>query len=173
MLEKIKDFKIEKFDTFKHSRLIEELTKILHSAYRPLAEQGMKYLATHQSPEITLSRLKSGESFLGFLSDELISTITLVEAREGESCEYYRKPGVYFFTQFAVKPDCQKLGIGSYLMDFIEDHAKFSGAKYLALDTSERAIDLINLYSKRNYKLVDYVQWDVTNYRSVVLSKEL
>lgn len=82
----MKNFRIEKYDENKHGHLIEELTKMLHSAYRPLAEKGMKYLA---------------------------------------------------------------------------------------LDTSEHAHQLISMYKKLNYRFIEYANWNVTNYRSVVLSKEL
>jgi hypothetical protein len=47
------------------------------------------------------------------------------------------------------------------------------GFSEIALDTSERAHHLIQMYEKRGYRFVEYFQWEVTNYRSVVLSKKL
>src|SRR4051812_32357994 len=115
-------FEIVKFDEEKHQHLIEQLTEMLHSAYRPLAEKGMKYQATHQSSDITLKRLKKGDSFLGFIDGELISTITVVKEDPNEPCEWYKKPEVYFFTQFAVQPSYQGNGLGKRLMDFVEGY---------------------------------------------------
>lgn len=166
-------FVIVKFDETKHAHLIEQLTEMLHAAYRPLAEKGMKYLATHQSSDITLKRLKKGDSFLGFIEGELVSTITIVKDDPNEPCGWYQKPEVYFFTQFAVKPKYQGLGLGKRLMDFIENYAITDGAKEIALDTSEHAHHLISMYEKRKYRFVEYAQWGVTNYRSVILSKTL
>jgi GNAT superfamily N-acetyltransferase len=162
-----------KFDERKHCALIEPLTELLHDAYRPLAEKGMRYLATHQPPETTLKRLKKGDSFLGFIDGELVSTITVVTNSPNSKCAWYQKPEVFFFSQFAVKPTYQGLGLGRRLMDFVEEYATVEGAKEMSLDTSEHAHHLISIYKNRGYRFVEYVQWDVTNYRSVILSKTL
>ncbi|WP_312116724.1 hypothetical protein [Brevibacillus reuszeri] len=42
-----------------------------------------------------------------------------------------------------------------------------------SLDTAEGAHHLIRYYSARGYRHVDYVQWNETNYRSVLMSKKL
>ncbi len=39
------------------------------------------------------------------------------------------------------------------------------------MDTSEQATQLIRWYEQQGYRHVGYADWDVTNYRSVVLSK--
>jgi signal transduction histidine kinase len=43
----------------------------------------------------------------------------------------------------------------------------------LALDTSEHATRLIETYARRGSLEVERCRWDVTNYRSVVMSKRL
>ncbi len=58
-------------------------------------------------------------------------------------------------------------------MDYVEAYAAEEGACEIALDTSEHAHHLISMYQNRGYRFVEYAQWDVTNYRSVVLSKTL
>src|SRR5579864_3313349 len=47
------------------------------------------------------------------------------------------------------------------------------GAGALALDTAEPATDLIRFYSRHGYRIVETVQWEEVNYRSVVMSKQL
>jgi hypothetical protein len=47
------------------------------------------------------------------------------------------------------------------------------GAKVIGIDTAEEAIDSINYYKKHGYKFVTYAQWHMTNYRSVIMSKDL
>jgi len=166
-------FKVEKFCENRHGHLIDSLTDLLHAAYRPLAEKGMRYLATHQPPETTLKRLKKGDSFLGFMNGQLISTITVVKNSPKSRCTWYRNPHVFYFSQFAVKPELQGMGLGRYLMDFVEDYAAAEGALEMALDTSEHADQLISMYKNRGYRFVEYAKWDETNYRSVILSKAL
>lgn len=167
------EFKIIKFNKEAHLDLIEPLTDLLHEAYAPLALKGMRYLATHQSASKTLERLEEGESYLAFYDDELAGTVTLRKERIESACEHYKKAGVYSFGQFAIKPKFQSFGFGSLMMNMIEERAKELGAIELALDTSEQADNLIAMYEKRGYRHVAYVQWDITNYRSVILSKNL
>lgn len=166
-------FEIVKFEESKHLDLVEPLTEMLHQAYRPLAEKGMRYLATHQPPEMTLKRLRKGAAFLGFVGGELAATITVVRGDFGETCPWYQKPEVFFFTQFAVRPKYQGLGLGRKLMDFVEEYGVREGAQEMALDTSEHADHLISIYKNRGYRFVEHVRWDSVNYRSVVLSKVL
>jgi GNAT superfamily N-acetyltransferase len=161
------------FQPSAHAHLIEPLTDILHKAYAPLAAKGLKYLATHQPATKTLQRLQEGEAYLSFVDDTLVGTVTLYSEDPNSSCEYYRKPGVYCFGQFAVCPSQQSKGIGAKTMTFIEERARELGAKELALDTSEHAEHLIAMYEKRGYKIVAHTKWQVTNYRSVVMSKFL
>jgi hypothetical protein len=59
------------------------------------------------------------------------------------------------------------------LLDEAERLAREDGATELACDTSEHASELRATYSRRGYREVGFVRWDVTNYRSVILSKTL
>ena len=58
-------------------------------------------------------------------------------------------------------------------MQFIEEHARKRGVTELACDTSEQATHLIAWYTRLGYRFIEHVKWDVTNYRSVVMSKTL
>lgn len=165
--------RLELFNEAQHSHLVESLTDLLHEAYAPLAAQGMQYTATYQPAPKTLERLKEGESYLVFNDEELSGTVTLNSENITSSCEYYRRRGVFSFGQFAIHPKKQGQGLGSKIMDFLEKRAAEIGATELALDTSEKAQDLIRMYQKRGYQIVAHTQWDTTNYRSVVMSKKL
>lgn len=67
---------IVKFDE-RHEHLIAALTKLLNEAYTALSYAGMTATA-QQNSETTLRRLKSGDSFLGFVDSKLVGTITVV-----------------------------------------------------------------------------------------------
>lgn len=162
-----------RFEAAKIAHVVPELTALLHRAYGPLAERGMKYLASHQPPEKTLERLSEGESYIQFVGNKVTGTISLVPTKEKSDCEYYMRPGVYSFHQFAIDPKLQGHGLGSKLMDLIEKRAAELGANELALDTSEHADHLIDMYKKRGYEFVQHVRWSAVNYRSVVMSKTL
>jgi predicted N-acetyltransferase YhbS len=152
---------------------VDGITKLLHRAYAPLAQAGLRYLATHQSAEITRERLTSGYPLVALAGGAIVGTATLYPPDAASPCELYRQPGVYCFGQFAVSPELQRGGIGRQLVEHLEAVARQLGATQLALDTAEGAVHLVEWYERLGFRLVQYVEWEVTNYRSVVLSKSL
>lgn len=108
------------------------------------------------------------------LEGEIVATISLYPtASETGSCAWYREPGVFSFGQFAVRPDLQRLGLGSRLIALLENEAASRGATELALDTAEGAHHLIRWYEKHGFRFIQFADWSSTNYRSVVMSKAL
>lgn len=150
---------------------IPELTQLLHRAYRPLAEQGMRYVASWQDDEITRRRIARGECYLAFAGVRLAGTILFSDAAKTEGCAWYDRDEVASFHQFAVEPELQRHGIGAKLVDVCEHRAVETGAEELGVDTSEHATHLIDWYTRLGYRVVGDADWDSTNYRSVVLSK--
>ena len=135
----------------------------------------MRYFATHQTEEDTLHRLSKGDAFLAIDDGgEIVGTIALSPPGSlGHHCELYGRPGVCVFHQLAVRADRQRQGIGTTLLDHVEAHARAIGATQLACDTAEMAHHLIALYEKRGMHQVGDVDWKDTNYRSVLLLKDL
>ena len=152
---------------------ISTLTQLLHRAYRPLADAGMRFVASYQDESVTRQRIAKGVCFIAQESDNLIGTIVYYPPGTGKGCDWYEQAGVGYFGQFAVEPACQRGGVGSQLLDHVEQYARENHAAELALDTSERAASLIAYYARRGYRQVGHVQWRDTNYRSVVMSKAL
>ena len=162
---------------FNEKDSIEELTSLLHASYKRLADMGLKFVATYQTAEYTKNFIKNGECFI-IKNDEgrIIATVMYYNSafmKEEDTPEWYLKDDVAYFGKFAVHPDFQCKGIGGEMMDYVEDYAKSKGKTELVLDTSEKALHLIEYYKKRGYRFIQYHQWDVTNYRSVIMSKKL
>lgn len=149
------------------------ITELLHTAYRPLAEQGLRFLASHQSDEVTLERLTSGYPLVAELDGTIVATITRYGPDPDSLCPWFRRADIQWLGQLAVRPDLQGRGLGRRMFDAAENQARDSGCKRLVLDTSEGATQLREWYERRGFRVVDLVQWDVTNYRSVVMVKEL
>lgn len=162
---------IEPFNPEKHS--VELLTTLLHESYAELYKKGMHFYAATQDAQATLRRLTKGKSLIALLDGAIVGTITYYANDTGSKCEWYTRPNVGYFGQFAVHPKYQKLGIGKKMLIIVEQMAKDEGKKELALDTSEHAEELIAYYTKNGFTWVEYTQWDKTNYRSVVMSKSL
>ncbi|HET6402053.1 MAG TPA: GNAT family N-acetyltransferase [Candidatus Kapabacteria bacterium] len=157
---------------FQQTDSISELTELIHSAYKPLAEMGFRMWGSWQTDEITQDRVERAHTTLvALIKGRMIATISLYPPRPNHPCEHYRV--AWCFGQFAVLPEMQRTGIGSQLITLVEQRAKQEGARFIALDTAETAFHLIRYYEKRGYKFVQYQQVDKVNYRSVILSKEL
>lgn len=151
----------------------EELTALLHLGYKRLADMGLRFVATNQDVATTRKRAGEGACWVGTLDGRLVATVTLYDAKRASGCAWYDRPEVASFGQFTVHPDLQGTGVGSRMMELVEGLARDGGAQELALDTAEPAQHLIRYYKNRGYRFIEYVQWDVTNYRSVILSKRL
>ena len=149
-----------------------EVTELLHESYATLVAAGMT-ATVHQDSETTLKRLNSGDSFFGFVNSKLVATITVVPNVGEEPIGWFSKPGIFHFTQFAVRSVDQGTGYGAKLLNYAESYARSKGALELALDTSEKAEGLINWYKKRGYRIIEHCILPNTSYRSVILSKSL
>ena len=152
---------------------ITELTQLLHRAYAQLAAMGLKFVATHQDVETTKHRLKDAECYVAELDGRIVGTILFRPPGTARGCDWYNRSDVAIFGQFGVEPAVQGHGIGGALLDHVEQRARELNATELALDTAESAHHLIDLYSKRGFRIVGNVKWDPVNYRSVIMSKAL
>ncbi len=152
---------------------IDDLTDLLHRSYKQLADIGLKFVATHQDSDITRRRIAKSNCFVALYQGRIIGTINLYLPGIMDKFAWYRKDGVALFGQFAVDPDFQKQGIGELMVQHLENFAVQHEVTELSLDTAEQADHLIAWYKKLGYRFIDYINWDVTNYRSVIYSKNL
>lgn len=154
---------------------LEELTILLNRAYQFLYDMGLKYVAATQDEIITKRRVsRSYKCFIGLIGGKIISTISLYDSKPNDKCQWYSKEFVSKVGQFAVLPEYQKCGIGAIMMDVAEDAARdMEHVTEVALDTAETAFHLIELYKNRDYRYIETISWDMVNYNSVVLSKNI
>ncbi|WP_226893386.1 GNAT family N-acetyltransferase [Nisaea sediminum] len=152
---------------------ISDLTSLLHRAYGQLARMGLRYMATHQGEDVTRQRAAEGTCLVALSDGKIVGTIIVKDATQTKGCAWYDRPGIASIGQFAVEPDLQAKGLGRRLMDEAEKRAAASGAAEIALDTAEPAAHLVEWYGRIGYRFVEYMQWDHTNYRSVIMSKPL
>jgi ribosomal protein S18 acetylase RimI-like enzyme len=152
---------------------IEALTQMLHRAYGPLAEAGMRFTASYQTEETTLFRLGLGETIVASVEERVVGTVTIHRPEPTSPFRWYARPDVASMHQLAVEPDFQGRGIGRRLITLAEDLARTWGVQEIALDTSEHALALIALYERHGYRYVERIKHRSPNYHSVVMSKLL
>ena len=166
-----KEYSIRLFDESRDS--VEELTELLHRAYKRLADMGLNFIATFQSVEYTRNYFKKGECYILESNNKLLGTVFYYTSMWDDAPEIFKMSDSVLIGKFAVEPELQNKGLGSKLMDFVEEHAIKNNKKRVVLDTSEKALHLIDYYNKRGYNYVHHWQWPDVNYKSVILSKDL
>lgn len=150
---------------------ISAITSLLHRAYRGQVEMGLRPLAGRQDDATTAKRCASGECYLALESGVIVGTILFHEVEDAQGPEWFRRGDVDYFSQFAVDPERQGLGIGLRLLEMVERRAAECGSAEIACSMAEPDAKLLAFYVKRGYRTVGHWQWPYTNYRSVVLSK--
>jgi GNAT superfamily N-acetyltransferase len=121
--------------------------------------------------EVETRLLGEEDSVSERLDGRIVGTILFVGAALTRGGPWYDPSDVASVHQFAVDPSVQRRGLGTRLLELAERRASETGAAGIALDTSEHAGHLIDWYSRLGYRLVEHVDWELTNYRSVVMSK--
>ena len=159
--------------TLKDDEDIGALTELLHRAYAALAAAGLRYTATHQTSEVTRLRLSRGHPFIAELDGRVVGTATCYPPDPENILSWYRDENAFHFGQFGVDPEYQGRGVGQALHQALIDHALGGGAHYLLLDTAAPAHDLIAMYHRWGYVVVDRFDYASTNYESVITRKRL
>lgn len=115
--------------------------------------------------------MDAGETTVAVDGGRIVGVITLKPPDATRGSSFYDRDDVASFGQFAVRPSHQGRGIGRRLLDIVEQRATELGAAFIALDTAEGARDLISMYERRGYRFIEHADWEVSNYRSVILAK--
>ena len=152
---------------------LDQLTELLHRSYKALADMGLRYYATHQSVEATGDRISNGTCFVAEKDGRIIGTVVYYDPSRSHGSPWLQRPEVAHVGQLAVEPALQRQGLATQLLKRVEETARQDGAAELALDTAEQARHLIEWYERRGYRFIEYADWEVTNYRSVIMSKTL
>jgi GNAT superfamily N-acetyltransferase len=158
---------------FTSSDDIEALTHLLHRAYSIHATRGIRFFASHQSPNDTANRISKGRCFILEEKNQLIGTVTIYGFNKKAEVECYRNKGTFHFSQFAVDPDYKGRGYGRILHSKIIEYALSLGGSALAIDTASPATDLVAMYKRWGYEEVGRHRWSATNYESIVMKYEI
>jgi GNAT superfamily N-acetyltransferase len=161
---------------------ISELTRLLHRAYAEQIKMGLRPLAGRQDDDTTRARVFAGECYVAVhhipldkqnTRHHIVGTILFHEVEDAKGPPWFERPNVASFSQFAVDPDYQGMGLGQMLLGVVEERARETGAEHLALSMAEPDTALMKFYTKRGYTFVEHWQWPYTNYKSAILSKPL
>lgn len=152
---------------------LDELTQLLHRAFRDLALQGIDCQCASQPVDKTRERVARGECFIAVTGSEIIGTITLEPPDRASAIAAYRDAGTASVHQLAVDPSRQGEGIGRSLVSYAGAWARARRYRRLALDTPEGALKQVAWYFERGFDIVENARIPGRRYGSVVLAKLL
>ncbi|MEK6891294.1 MAG: GNAT family N-acetyltransferase [Nanoarchaeota archaeon] len=107
-----------------------------------LKKEEIIYLMNRNNPKIIMEKIKKRDMFCLISNKKIIGTVDLHDGEIGS---------VYVHYKFVRK------GIGTKIMDFIEDYAKKKGIKVVHLKSAKQAK---SFYLKRGYKLIKKIKND-------------
>jgi GNAT superfamily N-acetyltransferase len=158
---------------FSDSDDIGELTELLNTAYKRWEDKGFRYLASHQTADITRERIVQGKCFIMKENARMIATITYYPPLTKTGHEIFLQTDVATYGQLAVLPAFQNKGVASGLISFTEELARQDNAKRMIIDTAENNTELVSYYLKKGYIIIGRTSWPTTNYTSVFMQKTL
>ena len=144
---------------------LEPLLSLIHRAYAANKALGFNFYGTRETMEDLRKVHSEGALWKLVEGARLSGTIRLHE--------YPELPGVLYINRMCVEPEIQKRGLGGSLLEFAESEARRRGLKALRLDTAKPFERLVGWYRKLGFAVIDETQWDVTNYRSVIMEKQI
>lgn len=152
---------------------VQELTDLLHSAFKSEGQHSHTYGMAEQSEETTRLLLKSGDCWVVELDGRLIGVVILCPPRPDVRQRWYR-PRLSRLSAYlrliAVHPDFQGVGIGTMLLDHCERIAMKMSALELAGSCPVGSRQL-SLFKRRGYRVFRYVSFSGTDHHSVIFGK--
>lgn len=150
---------------------LDELTGLIHRAFEPLGQLGLRCVGVNQAVADTARRIGRGDCLLALRERRVVGTVTMEPSDVASSCAWYRRRDVASLHQFAVEPAEQGRGCGTLLLRCAEAWARKRGCRELALETPESASRLVSHYLSRGFRLIRRWHKQGVSYTSVVMSK--
>lgn len=147
---------------------VSNVRRLVNEAYQELAQLGLNYTATYQDETVTLERMEKGRCFLLIDAGQIIGTIIFYDhdhLQRQKKCAY--------LGQFGIDPRYKRKGLGTLLMNYVEELAAKEGYESIQLDTAKPATHLVDWYLKRKYQIIAEEQWEGKTYQSWIFEKEL
>lgn len=154
--------------------VVTAVTQLVHRAYARHAEAGLQFLATYQDEAVTAERMEDSTTYGFRIGGALVATVGVKYDRSPAYGGYRAEGRLASFSQFAVEPRIQSVGLGRRILRWVEEECVRRGIEELACDTAAPATGLVEYYTGLGYEKVADADWrPTTNYLSVILRKRL
>jgi len=154
----------------------EELTALLHQAYRELQDQGLNFTAATQDIETTRRRVAEGACWVIEFEGRIAATMTMSVPPPDDIQSlsvHARSPSTGWLCQIAVGPELRGRAVARTLFAAACDWALSEGTKTVGLDTAAPAQHLVDMYSRWGFEHRDTVRFPGKTYDSIVMTTAL
>ncbi|MGM0749556.1 MAG: GNAT family N-acetyltransferase [Bacillota bacterium] len=127
----------------------EELLALTWRAYEPVRKLGINFAAAHADLELVLNNIRKNACYVMEEDGRIIATISL-RMPWGQQPGPYGVPHIWWF---AVDPDIGKKGVGSELLQWVEQTVLRDTLKvpFVSLGTADKHPWLIDMYERKGY----------------------
>ena len=146
---------------------VSQIRTLVNEAYKELADMGLNYTASYQDDEETKKRMAQGRTFVLLSGSEIVGSVLFHEKN------YFTEKKSAYISQFAISSKLKRQGLGSIILDFLEQLANDEKFEAVQLDTAKPAKHLTDWYTSRGYKTVGEMHWEGKTYDSQIMEKTL
>lgn len=139
--------------------------QLINEAYKELSDRGWNYTGSYQDDTFTANQIVQRRVFVLYDGPQLIATISAHDDNK------FTKRRTLYVGKFAVLPNLKRQGLGSLLMQYIENVAKIENYEGLQLDTAKPAHYLVRWYQGLGYKIVGETHFEDKTYDSWIFEK--
>lgn len=127
----------------------EQLLALTLRAYEPIRKLGIRFAAAHADLDLVLQNIRKNACYVMEEDGRIIATITL-RMPWGKQPGPYGVPHIWWF---AVDPDAIKKGIGTKLLQWLEETILRDTLKvpFVSLGTADKHPWLIEMYERKGY----------------------
>ncbi|CAF1885530.1 MULTISPECIES: sulfur-containing aminoacid acetyltransferase SnaB [Bacillus] len=127
----------------------EQLLELTLRAYEPIRKLGIRFAAAHADLDLVLKNIRQNACYVMEEDGRIIATITL-RMPWGKQPGPYGVPHIWWF---AVDPDTGKKGIGTKLLQWLEETILRDTLKvpFVSLGTADKHPWLIEMYERKGY----------------------
>ncbi|UHH07546.1 sulfur-containing aminoacid acetyltransferase SnaB [Bacillus subtilis] len=127
----------------------EQLLELTLRAYEPIRKLGIRFAAAHADLDLVLKNIRENACYVMEEDGRIIATITL-RMPWGKQPGPYGVPHIWWF---AVDPDTGKKGIGTKLLQWLEETILRDTLKvpFVSLGTADKHPWLIEMYERKGY----------------------
>lgn len=144
----------------------EEITELLHLAFKERADQEIDYLAVNQDVITTKKRAKGGICLIALHKNKLVGT-ALLHIRKGR--KWYEGKNYGYFSQLGIHPDYKRRGIATMFFEERMNICHEHGVDAVTFHVSSKAKSILSLHEKLGAQKVSFFSNSNNNYYSIYL----